>query len=93
MKDIYKILKYPLTTEKAVRSVEAENTLIFAVSKSSNKKEIKWAIEKEYKVKVKGVKRLKYLEVFYNPVSEKVTSDFEWIETDEEFFRVKDSTE
>ncbi|MAG48215.1 50S ribosomal protein L23 [Candidatus Woesearchaeota archaeon] len=56
MKDIYKILKYPLTTEKAVRSVEAENTLIFAVSKSSNKKEIKWAIEKEYKVKVKGVR-------------------------------------
>ncbi len=44
-------------------------------------------------VKVKGVKRLKYLEVFYNPVSEKVTSDFEWIETDEEFFRVKDSIE
>ena len=56
MKDIYKILKYPLTTEKAVRSVEAENTLIFAVSKSSNKKEIKWAIEKEYKGKVKGVR-------------------------------------
>ncbi len=56
MKDIYQILKYPLTTEKAVRSVEAENTLIFAVSKSSNKKDIKWAIEKEYKVKVKAVR-------------------------------------
>ena len=44
-------------------------------------------------VKVKEVKRLKYLEVFYNPVTEKVTSDFKWIETDEEFFRVKDSKE
>ena len=44
-------------------------------------------------VKVKDVKRLKYLDVFYNPVSDKVTSDFEWIETDEEFFRVKDSKE
>lgn len=42
-------------------------------------------------VKVKGIKRLKYLEVFYNPVGEKVTSDFLWIETDEEFYRVKES--
>ena len=40
-------------------------------------------------VKVKGVKRLKYLEVFYNPKFEKVTSDFVWIESDEEFFRQK----
>lgn len=44
-------------------------------------------------VKVKGVKRLKYLEVFYNPKSEKVTSDFVWIESDEEFFRQKKSEE
>ena len=42
-------------------------------------------------VKVKEVKRLKYLEVFYNPKTEKVTSDFVWIESDEEFFRVNDS--
>jgi hypothetical protein len=40
-------------------------------------------------VKVKDVKRLKYLEVFYNPKTEKVTSDFVWIESDEEFFRLK----
>jgi hypothetical protein len=40
-------------------------------------------------VKVKDVKRLKYLEVFYNPKTEKVTSDFVWIESDEEFFRPK----
>jgi len=40
-------------------------------------------------VKVKDVKRLKYLEVFYNPKSQKVTSDFVWIESDEEFYRVK----
>ena len=44
-------------------------------------------------VKVKDVKRLKYLEVFYNPKTEKVTSDFVWIESDEEFFRVKESEE
>ena len=44
-------------------------------------------------VKVKDVKRLKYLEVFYNPKSEKVTSDFVWIESDEEFFRQKNTEE
>ena len=44
-------------------------------------------------VKVKDVKRLKYLEVFYNPKTEKVTSDFVWIESDEEFFRLKKSEE
>lgn len=39
-------------------------------------------------VKVKNIKRLKYLEVFYNPATEKVTTDFKWIAEDEEFFRV-----
>ena len=39
-------------------------------------------------VKVQGINRLKYLEVFYNPVTEKITTDFEWISEDEEFFRV-----
>ncbi len=44
-------------------------------------------------VKVKGIDRLKYLEVFYNPVTEKITTDFEWIEADEEFFRVPKTDE
>ena len=40
------------------------------------------------KLRFKGINRLKYLEVFYNPVTEKITTDFEWITEDEEFFRV-----
>ena len=44
-------------------------------------------------VKVKGIKRLKYLEIFYNPITKRATSDFSWIESDEEFFRVKKSVE
>jgi hypothetical protein len=44
-------------------------------------------------VKVKGIKRLKYLEIFYNPITKKATSDFSWIESDEEFFRLKKSVE
>ena len=38
-------------------------------------------------VKVEGINRLKYLEVFYNPATEKITTDFEWIESDEEFLK------
>ena len=55
---VFNILKYPLATEKAVRAIEAENTLIFAVAKSATKSQIKWAIEKEYKVKVSNVRTL-----------------------------------
>ena len=44
-------------------------------------------------VKVENIKRLKYLEVFYNPATEKVTTDFKWIAEDEEFFRVPKSDE
>ena len=44
-------------------------------------------------VKVNDIKRLKYLEIFYNPITKKATSDFSWIESDEEFFRVNKSEE
>ena len=44
-------------------------------------------------VKVNGIKRLKYLEIFYNPITKKATSDFSWIDSDEEFFRVNKSVE
>jgi len=56
--NVFDILKYPLATEKAVRAIEAENTLIFAVHRDSTKRQIKWAIEKEYKVKVTSVRTL-----------------------------------
>ena len=39
----YTIIKYPLSTEKSIRLMEAENKLIFVVNKSATKKEIKKA--------------------------------------------------
>lgn len=50
--DPYKIVKYPLTTEKSVRLMEAENKLIFVVYLKASKKEIKNAVETLFKVKV-----------------------------------------
>jgi len=52
----YKIIKYPLSTEKSLRLMESENKLIFVVDKKANKKEIKDAIEKVFDVKVINVR-------------------------------------
>ena len=54
MKD-YDVLINPLTTEKSVRLMEAQNTLIFEVFKSANKPLIKKSIESMFNVKVKRV--------------------------------------
>ena len=53
--DIYNIIKYPLSTEKSIRLMEAENKLIFVVNKKATKKEIKKVIEEMFKVVVVGV--------------------------------------
>lgn len=46
------IIKYPLITEKAVGFIESENKLTFIVHKSADKKSVKDAVEKVYKVRV-----------------------------------------
>ena len=56
--DPYKVIKYPLSTEKSIRLMEAENKLIFVVDKKANKQDIKKAIEKVYKVKVAKINTL-----------------------------------
>lgn len=54
--DPYTILMHPLSTEKAVREMEANNTLLFAVAKDATKGKIRWAIQKEFGVKVMKVR-------------------------------------
>lgn len=53
--DPYNIIKYPLSTEKSIRLMEAENKLIFIVNKKATKKEIKKAVEDMFKVEVDNV--------------------------------------
>lgn len=53
--DPNEVLKYPISTEKAVRQMEAENKLIFIVDVRSTKAAIKWATEKAFNVKVASV--------------------------------------
>ena len=56
--DPYKIIKYPLSTEKSIRLMESENKLIFVVHNKTTKKEIKKAIEDMFKVQVHSVNTL-----------------------------------
>lgn len=46
----------PVTSEKAVRLIEAENTLIFITERERRKPEIKKEIEEIFKVKVDKVR-------------------------------------
>jgi len=46
------IIKNPLSTEKSIRLMESQNTLIFEVDKNSTKDSIKAAIEDFFKAKV-----------------------------------------
>lgn len=58
IEDPYKILKYPLATEKAVRLMETENKIYFVVDIKAKKADIKKAIEEMFKVKVIKVNTL-----------------------------------
>jgi len=57
-KDQYAILRYPLTTESAMKKIEDTNTLVFIVDPRTNKQQIKEAVTKMYDIKVENVNAL-----------------------------------
>ncbi|MCX6777418.1 MAG: 50S ribosomal protein L23 [Candidatus Micrarchaeota archaeon] len=52
------VLKYPVTTEKAVGMIERQNTIVFVVDPRATKTEIKTEFERVFSVKVKAVNTL-----------------------------------
>jgi len=56
--DEFRILKYPLTTESAMKKIEDNNTLVFIVDTKSNKTMIRDSIKKMYDVKAVKVNTL-----------------------------------
>ncbi len=56
---------YPLQSEKSIRMMESQNTLLFAVKKKATKEQIKRSIEGLFKVKVTNVN------TFISPKGEK----------------------
>ena len=53
--DPYKIIKYPLSTEKSIRLMESQNKMVFVVDIDADKGIIKKAIEEMFKAKVENV--------------------------------------
>lgn len=60
MKDPYKIILYPLRTEKG-SVLQTENKYLFAVDTLSNRIEVKQAVEEIYKVSVVNVNTMNIL--------------------------------
>ncbi|XP_051009654.1 60S ribosomal protein L23a-like [Acomys russatus] len=56
--DHYAIIKFPLTTESAMKKIEDNNTLVFIVDVKVNKHQIKQAVKKLYDIDVAKVKTL-----------------------------------
>eukprot|EP01051_Picozoa_sp_SAG22_P035006 SAG22_NODE_16198_length_331_cov_0.594828_2_plen_77_part_01 len=42
------VIKYPLTTESAMKKIEDNNTLVFIVDRKANKRQIKDAVTEMY---------------------------------------------
>jgi large subunit ribosomal protein L23 len=51
-------IKYPLSTEKAIRLMESENKLIFVVDRKDSKNEIKKEIESLFGVQINKINSL-----------------------------------
>ena len=56
--DHYAIIKFPLTTESAMKKIEDNNTLVFIVDVKANKHQIKHAVKKLYDIDVAKVNTL-----------------------------------
>jgi len=63
----------PLTTEKAIRLIEMDNTILFLVDSRDNKTKTKENMEKMFKVKVesvnivnRGTKKIAYIKLNKN---------------------------
>ncbi len=52
------MIKRPVTTEKAVRLIELDNTILFEVAAQDSKDDIKKEVEETFKVKVEKVRTL-----------------------------------
>lgn len=62
--DPFNIIKYPLTTEAAMKKIEDNNTLVFLTHLRANKNHISAAVRKLYDIKVAKVNLLiRYVQV------------------------------
>ncbi|MDP3936558.1 MAG: 50S ribosomal protein L23 [Deltaproteobacteria bacterium] len=58
MQNLYEVIRRPVVTEKSTDLKEAGNVIAFEVNRRATKPEIKAAVEKLFKVKVKRVRTI-----------------------------------
>merc|ERR1712216_720785 len=56
--DQFQTLKYPLTTESAMKNIEDNNTLVFIVDARADKRQIKDAVKRMYDIQCKKINTL-----------------------------------
>lgn len=56
--DKYRIIKYPLTTESAMKKIEDNNTLVFIVDREANKRQIREAVKELHNIQCHKVNTL-----------------------------------
>jgi len=56
--DKYSIVRFPLTTESAMKKIEDNNTLVFIVNEKANKRQIKAAVRGMYEIECAKVNTL-----------------------------------
>lgn len=61
MKNLHKVIRSPMITEKALSVKEVEKTLVFNVAPEATKTEVRQAVELLFKVKVSTVRTAKFL--------------------------------
>ncbi len=47
-----RVISYPLSTEKSIRMMESDNTLVFIVDRQAKKEDVKKEVESMFKAKV-----------------------------------------
>eukprot|EP00760_Papus_ankaliazontas_P002613 PhM_4_TR11184/c0_g1_i1/m.13777/K02893/RP-L23Ae, RPL23A; large subunit ribosomal protein L23Ae len=56
--DTFRVIRFPLTSEKAMKKIEDDNTLVFIVDLLANKVQIKDAVKKAYNIRAVKVNTL-----------------------------------
>jgi large subunit ribosomal protein L23Ae len=56
--DAFAVVKYPLTTESAMKKIEDHNTLVFIVDARATKRQIKEAVARLYDIATKKINTL-----------------------------------
>ena len=57
-KNYLEMFKYPITTASSMKKIQSSNTIVLVFSAKANKKNIKFLMEKIYKIKVTKVNTL-----------------------------------